>query len=244
MSASTCAPWATAEDACSPCDTYDFDPFMLEDKMQIASDVLFNLTGRRWPGVCSDTIRPTELACGCWNPRAPRFGCSTVPTVKLPGSPVVAVTSVRVDGVELDASAYRVDNRRELVRIDGEGWPCCQDMRADPATDDHTMLVEYTWGAEPPLGGVQAAATYGCQLALACDPEAVSSGRCRLPKRITTVTRAGTTIAVLDPMTLVKDGLVGLNEVDTWVQSILLGDSRRRSRVLVPGARRSARRTS
>lgn len=246
MSSTTCAPWATSADACAPCDTYDIDPFDLDDAMQVASDVLFNLTGRQWPGVCSDSIRP-QHACTCYRSMkygVREYGCARVPEIRLPGSPVVPDSvTVLIDGTELDSSAFRIDNRRDLVRLDGQGWPCCQDMTKDANVDDHTMLVEYDWGAAPPIGGRRAAATLGCQYALACNPDAISDGRCRLPKRITTVTRAGTTIAVVDPMTLIKDGMVGLVDVDQWVASIGFGRARRRGRVLIPGRRRSARRT-
>lgn len=258
----TCSPWATSADACAPCDVYGVDSAELDDAMQIATDVLFNLTGRRWKGMCTDTIRPQaqwrEAPVPRWWPasgasshgfcschRGRETGCCSVPEIKLPGFPVqVENVVVRIDGEVLDADAYAIHDGRYLVRIDGEGWPCCQDLTADPATDENTFEVTYLYGVDPPIGGMRAAATLGCQYLLASNPDAVSSGACRLPKRITTITRAGTTIAVVDPMTLVKDGMTGLIEVDQWVQSILLGDQRRRSRVLVPGATRSTRRTS
>lgn len=36
-----------------------FSPALLDTCFQIASDILFELTGRQWPGVCTDTVRPT-----------------------------------------------------------------------------------------------------------------------------------------------------------------------------------------
>ncbi len=254
----TCEPWATSADACAPCNTYEFDTVLLDEKMAVATDVLFNLTGRRWPGICTDVIRPQaqyrSFETPRWWPsdgsgygwcscnRGRETGCAAVPEIRLPGHPVVAA-SVLIDGEAF--TDFRIDDGRWLVRTDGEGWPCCQDLTA--AVDDlsaSTFQVSYSWGSEPPAGGIAAAAALGCQYALACDPDAVNDGTCRLPKYVTSITRAGTTMSFADPMKLVKDGLTGIPEVDQWVNSILLGDKRRRGRVLVPGSHRSARRTS
>lgn len=254
---STCAPWATSADACAPCDDYAIDTVVLDDKMQMATDVLFNLTGRRWPGECVDIIRPQaqyRMAdvrswwpadapaapwgwCSCHRGR--EAGCSTMSEIKLPGHPVSQVT-VMLDGAVF--TDWRLDDGRYLVRTDGDGWPCCQNMDGDPTADDDTFEVTYVYGRRPPIGGVVAAATLGCQYALACDPDAVSDGRCRLPRNIASKSRAGTTTNFFDPQTLVNDGQVGIAEVDQWVMSVMLGDKRRRATVMVPGQSRSARR--
>lgn len=257
-SGQTCAPWATSADACSPCDDYAIDPNALDDAMQMATDVLFNLTGRRWPGECIDVIRPqaqyrADDHRSWWPPNAPaapawgwcschrgrESGCSWMSEIKLPGHPVSSV-SVLLDGAVF--TDWRLDDRRYLVRTDGEGWPCCQDMDADPASDENTFEITYVYGKPPPLGGVRAAATLGCQYALACEPEAVRDGRCRLPKNIASVSRAGTTTNFFDPQKLIENGEVGIPEVDQWVMSVLMGDKRRRATVMVPGQTRSARR--
>lgn len=258
----TCAPWADAADVCSPCDDYAFDPALLDDALQMASDVLYELTRRKWPGECSETLRPCGYGtgrttapqlrthgyqpaqwCGCNDSRA--CGCRRPREVKLPGYPVTGVTQVKIDGVVLHADRYRVDDKRWLVYLpesdsaERQGWPCCQ--RIDLAdTELDTWSVTYTYGEAPPIGGARSAATLGCQLALACQPETV--GQCRLPKRITSITRQGVTLAVLDPLTLFADGLTGLSEVDLWVQSILRGDAQRRATVHVPGAQQRHRR--
>ena len=237
----TCSPWAFADDVPAPCNDYDFDQDLLDENLQAATDVLYNLTGRRWAGECIDVIRP-ESACACKRPT--EWGCSRLPTIKLPGTPAYNVV-VRLDGVQYHESdgLFRVDNDRELVRIDGDGWPCCQRMDL-PTSEEGTFEISYSFGLGPPIGGVRAAAMYGCQLALAFDPAAISDGRCRLPKRVTSITRQGTTVALLDPMSFIKDGLTGLSDIDTWINSVRVGDSRRRSTVLIPGKHRSARRTT
>jgi len=241
---STCDPWATMADVCSPCDDYEFDTVVLEDALQVASDVLFNLTGRQWPGECTTEVRPCGYrrpdSCGCLS--STTCGCRRLSELALPG-PVVSVEEVKIDGAVVPTARYRVDDHRWLVYLpesdsaERQGWPCCQ--RLDLAdTEDDTWVVAYTYGMAPPPGGVRAAAALGCQLALACSPETVN--QCRLPKRVTSITRQGVTLAMIDPLTLFADGLTGLAEVDLWVQSILLGAKRRRASVWVPGQARHA----
>lgn len=256
----TCTPWATVADVSSPCDDYEFDEALLEDALQVASDVLFDLTGRAWAGSCTEVVRPCSRYratghaggwhdgrtwagwCGCARRRS--CGCSRLSEIRLGGYPITGITAVKVDGDTLDPSLHRVDDHRWLVRLpdpDGTnpGWPCCQDL-ALPDTDEGTFSVEYVYGVEPPRGGVRAAASLGCQLALAWSPETV--GQCRLPKRVTTIARQGVTLAVLDPLTLFRDGLTGLSDVDLWVASVWMGRKRRRSTVVVPGQGRAVRR--
>lgn len=251
-----CSPWAAAADVCGPCIGYDLDPALLDDALQVASEILYDLTRRRWPGECADTVRPcgerhdrakwypthrTVPVCGCRSSR--ECGCRRLSEIRLPGYPVTSIGQVTIDGDIIDPANYRVDDWRYLTWLDPDGetgrggWPCCADPRRGIDEDD-SFSVTYTYGLGPPLGGVQAAATLGCQLALACVPDA----KCQLPKRITTITRSGVSLAVLDPLSLFKDGLTGIASVDLWVASTFLGSARRPATVVVPGRGRPVRR--
>lgn len=55
---STCSPWATIADVCSPCDEYTMDALLLDDMLQVSSDILYELSGRQFAGICKDTVRP------------------------------------------------------------------------------------------------------------------------------------------------------------------------------------------
>ena len=61
---------------------------------------------------------------------------------------------------------------------------------------------------------------------------------------MTSITRQGISLAVLDPLTLFVDGLTGLPEVDLWVQSVRLGRARRSASLMVPGRRTMTRHLS
>lgn len=57
---STCAPWAQISDI--PVDTSGFDAGILTNCLQMASDLLYSLTGSRYAGSCQDIVRP----CSRW----------------------------------------------------------------------------------------------------------------------------------------------------------------------------------
>lgn len=258
----TCQPWVTSGDPyCQATLDAGVSSAELDICLQIATDVLWNLTGRRWSGVCTDSIRP-QAQWKKWDGYGPRFwaasqtplfnfgvctchrsretGCNHIPEIRLPNGPVVPDSPiVHVNG-ELFTD-WRVDDGRWLVRTDGEGWPCCQNLLLDD-TEDRTWSVVYEFGSMPPIGGARMAAVYGCQLALSFSPDL--AGKCRLPKRVTRITRQGVTASAVDPETLVEKGQLGLVEVDAWVGSIINGNKRRRATVMVPGRWRGSRRVN
>lgn len=157
-------------------------------------------------------------------------GCGWQDRVTLPGFPVVSITTVTIDGVVVNPAKYRLDDQRDLVTVRAMAadpqwmFPACQRMDL-PVTQPDTWQVEYKYGAAPPGAGVAAAATLGCELALACQPSE-SPGRkaCRLPNRVQTIIRQGVTMAILDPLTLFDQGKTGLADVDMWTASVLYGD--------------------
>lgn len=259
-----CSPWASANDVCAPCDGYDaIDPIVLEDALMAASNVLFHATGRQFPGSCEDVVRPTGswdgidlwrwrtywpgwwgggrigwdgINCGC---SGHRVGCTWLPEIDLGGGSIkiTEVTQVLIDGAVVDPSTYRVDEYRWLVRTTpnpetpNEGWPCCQSMDL-PTTQVGTFEVTYTYGTPPPRGGVQAAAALACQLALACTPGA--EGQCSLPERVTSITRQGVSMVVIDPFDFLEEGRTGLYVVDQWINSVNPAGLRRPPAVIAP----------
>lgn len=245
--AGTCSPWAQVGDTCSPCTGYEFDTGELELGIQLATDVLNNLTGWQWPGLCTTTVRPcgyqTRRSCGCMDSR--QCGCRRLSQLDLRdedegGWPIASVDAVKIDGVTLDPARYRVDDHRWLVYIpDGDsdprrGWPCCQ--RIDlPDTEVDTWSVSYTYGAEPPEGGVRAAGILGCQYALACVEDESLLEQCQLPDGVRTVVRQGITLGVpVDLPALWSGGSTGVDAVDSWLGSIRYGKAHRPASFMVP----------
>lgn len=203
-----------------------------------AAGVLWALSGRRL-GVCESSVRPAGPSCvrpSTWDgPVAgPGFapalvagswinlwcgrpgcvagcGCGPLTGLVLPG-PVAAVSEVLVDGVPLDPAAYRVDDRRLLVRTDGGRWPAWQNLSA-PAGDPDTFVVTYGRGVPLDAAAAAAYASYACELAKSC----VGDKSCALPARVQSLTREGVSVAFVDPMEFLRDGRTGVPAVDVWL---------------------------
>jgi hypothetical protein len=197
-----------------------------------ASEILWALSGRRWfGGGCEDTATlrsvppvpgrgswPYEDSwgkCACWSygtwhggwlfPAPAGAAQHYAPmAVRLPEAPVTGVTSVTINGEPF--SDYRLTRSGWLERLDGNTWSVC---------DDSTQVV-YTFGESPPEGGVQAAVALAVQLAM----DEVGSEECQLPQRVTSVTRQGVSMTVLDPQEFLTNGRVGLYVVDLWLSAV------------------------
>lgn len=218
------------------------DDDLWAEALQVASDVLFEMSGRRWPGVAQDTLRPV-CDCGAVDYAGHRLnhvpdtyydlgGCGRW-ELELPWAPVVEVVSVVIDGDTVPAEQYRVDDARRLVRErDDEGnhryWPCWQDL-SRPLGQVNTWAVTYTHGSAPPPGGRRAALVLAEQLARAWMP---SVGGCLLPRRVQTISKQGVTLAMIDPMTLFAEGRTGIASIDLWLGSLEHGTRRRRAAVI------------
>lgn len=247
-----CADWTTPA-AVANVGCGGADPGTVQSSITVASQILFFLSGRQYPGVCEDTVRP------CARPRHPRWrdwapqgwvqtwrhsgwgwadwipgvsdgGCGHISTVGLGAYPIVEIVEVLVDSAVVAASAYRVVDDRWLMRVDGDGWPACQDLAADPTTDPDTFSVEFTHGTPPPDMGELAAAVLACELVKSVNGD----DTCRLSRRARSITREQVTAVLLDPGSIVTDGRTGIYEVDLFLEAVNPGRSRRRAAVYTP----------
>jgi hypothetical protein len=153
-----------------------------------------------------------NMTCGCAG------SCSCEPTgptvISLPG-PAQSVEEVWVDGAPLPATSYRLDRKRYLIRTDGEPWPTCQNMLADPYNDPGTFLVSYLKGLPVPVGGQIAVGRLACEFA-----KAASGEECDLPDSMVSLTRQGVAMNFQD-LTQSPDRIVtGIRSIDWWVDSV------------------------
>lgn len=227
------------------------DPEELYEAGLAASQVLWELSGRRYGGICTDTVRPCprgaefgeplgwNTSWGWWRNGA-WCGCSDGPTcggccgfpsqIKLGNRPIIANSvTVEIDGEPLSSDSWQIVDGAYLVRVDGEQWPCCQDMSA-PVGEPNTWEVTYSFGRNPPITGVRAASALARELALEC----VGSNACRLPKRLSTVTRQGSTMTFVDPMEFLMTGTTGITAVDLFLSSERYGRAHRPSAFIDP----------
>lgn len=240
----------TMDDDCAPCrskfpwGTGDPTPeqaALFQECVDSAAEILYGLSGRQF-GACEVTLRPCRRDCcdpcndsgtpwvplnlgGSWtnikcSSCTDSCSCPSICEVVLPG-PIDSIVEVKENGVVLPEDSYRVDNRNALVRLYGADpderscWMTCQDMTAD-SDQENTWEVTYLRGIPVPSAGRRALAELACELCLAC----LGDSCCALPKRITSLSVDGATMAMLDPMNFLKDGKTGLYGVDLWLQSV------------------------
>lgn len=165
-------------------------------------------------------------SCGC---RPNDCSCSSLSIARLEG-PVGGIVSVVLNGATLDPSAYRVDNNNELVRLDGESWPACQDMAA-PLTEEGTFGVTYYRGLAPDNLAAWSAGQLAVEYAKACGGK-----KCALPSNVQTITRQGVSIDV--SAGLFPGGATGIATVDAYIYTLNPYGLRTPSRVSSPDVRR------
>ena len=210
-----CTLWTTAEDVAACCSVTAAES-AFEYAAEVASSILYHLTGRRWSGRCRAVVRPQDLRPDCspyrWKGSRWPAGCRRVDVITLAGYPVREVEEVTIDGDALDPSEYGLWQGRHLVRLTfGEGWPSCQYL--DRPSGEGTFFVTYIYGADPPLAAQHAARALACQVARACAGEA-----CDLPANLSRLVRQGTTVEVDAARAL--SGPLGVPEVDALLASI------------------------
>lgn len=237
----------------------DWDTFTPEQQAagtDLATFVLDAFTGHQF-AQCPVTVRPCGERCGfpaymtypvtgfsysgpgpwmvpyildgVWKNCGCAGGCRCAPACRVDlGQPVAEVTEVKVDGLVLDPSAYQLVGRW-LARTDGgECWPSCQDP-ATPDTEDHTFAVTFRPGRALPVAGQIAAGKLAGEFARAC-----GGGACALPAQLSSLTRQGSQIELLDPVEVLAAGRTGIREVDLFIESVNPSGLRQPSRVFSP----------
>lgn len=265
-----CTPWIDGSDV------YAFDPtlvdsdesraYELDTDAAIASQIVWDVSGRRFPGICSQKARPCSQPCGCFgalgsleswywttswfggtgwwrNEQGATCGCGALSTVRLSGYPVREILEVLIDGDAVDASGYRLDGRRDLVRLADSSapyaprlWPSCQNLDR-PDSEPGTFSVTYSFGQEPPQSGKWAAAQLAAEL-----HKARTTGKCRLPNRVTKVVRQGVTIdRVVPTASLLRQGATGLEFLDVFIGAVNPTGSTRPPAIYSPDSQQFAR---
>jgi hypothetical protein len=118
---------------------------------------------------------------------------------------------VVIEGVVLDESEYRLEG--DLLYRVGTDWPK-QDLTR-PLDEPGTWSVTYLRGNPPPPGSAKLVGQLAAEFLAACN-----GGKCRLPRRVRSVTRQGVTYDMVDPTDIYATGKTGIPEVDLWLSSV------------------------
>lgn len=250
MKNAVCTPWVSPDElaACCPA-AGQVRAEVVEDAVQIASEWLYVATNRQWGGLCERTVRP-RVDCGCltvgqryllnryegwqlWDrswrgaPCCRGCGCGgqcDLQILRLPG-PVHSVLRVTVNGMDVPVESFTVQGRSAVLRTDGQGWPCSNNLARDPAVaaacyhddggscGDCAWEIVYVWGDPPPRSGAVMARELACELLL----RLCGSESCRLPSNVTAVNRDGVSYKFDVDRGGIDQGLTGITEVDQWI---------------------------
>lgn len=223
--------WPVDYSQCSSCEPFDQDETgEVKTKFEdMAKWFLWSWTKRMF-GTTTSWLRPDEscdrpptyqylppvlswpLCCGVCR----QCGCSCDSLTSLWLSvPVEEVKSIVIEGDVLAPDQYRLEGGHRLIRLDGKPWPSFQNITV--GTDQPGGWgIEVVVGTAVPTGGRIAAAILACELALA----ACNDKQCRLPQRVTSITRQGVAMTMLDDFEGLQKGRTGIWLIDSWVSSV------------------------
>lgn len=225
--------------SCLPIAETEIDTQQQTDAEDLAVSVLWSLSGRQF-GVCPVIARPCRQPCNTmtaeyyagvpygapWFPvwdgtnwRNVSCGCGPKCSWVAPnvvhlvssGQPVQSVVEVVIAGEVLDEANYALEG--DLLYRIGADWPT-QDM-TQPLDQPGTWSVTYMRGNPPPPGTAKLVGLLAREFLMAC-----SGGKCRLPRRVKSVTRQGVSYDMVDPVDIYKDGKTGIPEIDLWLAAV------------------------
>lgn len=203
----------------------------------LAVQVLWALSGRQY-GVCPVIIRPCPQPCAGVPAGAARAGgtyfayresgrwlnvvcgCGAACAAQGPGVlhlatrttlPIQGIEEVSIAGAVLDPAEYRLEGDL-LYRVSGN-WPS-QDLTR-PLGQSGTWAVTILRGYPPPAGSDRLVALLAAEFLAAC-----RGGKCKLPRRVRSVSRQGVTYDMVDPTDIYREGRTGIPEVDLWLSSV------------------------
>lgn len=209
-----------------------------EMALEMASHILYKLTGEKFQGIRSVAemynvnqnaqIMPTQPALIQGNMyNLPRNSAGTM-KLHLRHRPVREIISITEMGSVLPHGSYEIRNRSFVVKKNKLPW------LSDPLNE---IEVEYTYGASIPTAGRFAALRLATELTLSW----TDSPDCALPVRLSSVTRQGVQITVLDPQEFLDKGRTGLYEVDLFLRVYNPDGAKKKSKLYVPGRSRGER---
>lgn len=237
MSTTTWEPWEPIY-TCDQATVDATDETALEALRRLGQSLLWGLTGRRfgWATTTDECYYPAGFGECCVGPWHDEFGWLNRPPIDsghdccqigLDNRPVIRVDEVRVNGVVLDASLYRL-NTSNVMRL-GACWP-----RA-AACDDPPVCIDYTWGIVLPDEGKLALGEFMCE-----GIKGLTGQACRLPGRLVANVRQGTSQQFESAQDYIANGLIGLPLGDAWIRAVNPARLVQRSRVYSPDLPRRA----
>lgn len=211
--------WLNASDTDDP--TSEHTP----GAMDLASFVLYHLTGEKYTGVTTSTdAYQTQYFDNTQRPQIVNGVISNFPAhaqglrnLHLRHQPVHAVHSITANGETMDPALYSLRNNSYVVHNNGGVW----------ALNSNDLLITYTHGNPIPRAGKLCA----IRLANELIHQAKDDGECTLPERVQSVTRQGMSFAILDPQNFIQNGKVGIPMIDYFIQAANPGKAKKKAKI-------------
>ena len=215
--------WLAEEEAAACCEYDGTDLSVFTVPIAVASQLLFELSGRQYYGTGEQSARPCSSTCGCWGaliaPASPNVwptsayswgwwggqwgwgfegcneicGCGVLSQVPLAGFPVTSIVQVLIDGVAISPAEYRLDQYRYLTRM--------ADANGNPQYWPSCQRLDLedteagTWSVTYTFGQDPPLAGIEAAKQLTCEIYKQCTGQeCALPAGVTMLTRQGITI--------------------------------------------------
>ncbi len=157
--------------------------------------VLLSAGASPYPATYNGILLPVaKPGCEC-------NACGVVHRIRLRGRPVTSIIEVYVAGRKLNPNEYLLLDHSVLGFLTQD--VCCAGC----------VIVRYRYGGNIPPTGKFAAIKLANELIESLEPE----GDCKLPERVTSISRQGVSWTLLDPQEFLSEGRTGIYEVDLFL---------------------------
>jgi hypothetical protein len=239
-----------------------------------ASDILYELSGRVYPGECGPVTvrpvsRPTDMDTRAWGATLSTVGCVASqgfasaygsfnpgvvahygsiepPTIELPYA-VTEIVQVKIDGEVIPPAEYELRDFKSLVRtrLSAGRVPVARYGWPTSQIMDLPDTEPGTFSVTYMFGVAPPASGLLAVRKLAeCLVLPQLGSTEHYPKRVTNVARQGVTAAITDVMDLVMKGGTGIYEVEVFLNSVNPNRNARQAAVWSPDLGRPGRRTA
>ncbi len=253
-------PWIDCNDIQANCAVPDsVDATLLNGIAAMASQLMFEISGRQFTGIWERTVRPCQdeqnvcwgagiaygwvgwpwawtwdgSTWGWYDQQGCRCACQALSRVRLPGYPVIQVSEVKIDGTVISSDEYRLDDWQYLVRLRSAATPEIRQFWPACQILDLPDSEPGTWSVTYVSGVAPPLAGKAAAAALAC--ELLPGADCKLPSGATRIVRQGLTIDKLQPLSaMLRAGATGIPQIDTFIAAYNPSGLRRRPTVWSP----------
>lgn len=215
--------WIEPEDTIDPTGEYTIQC------IEAASWLLYKLTAEKYPGTSTTTecygsevhtpisVRPTILNGNIYNMASGDYNRK----LYLRHKPAIRINSIYNNGLLVPSGSYQLRNNAFLVQSNKTSW------NLSPVNE---YCINYDHGLNPPQAGKNAAKLLADEFIL----YNTKPSQCKLPERVTSVSRQQVSFAILDPHTFLNEGKVGIYLVDLFIAAANPNQAKKKPRVISP----------